>query len=453
MASRSFPGVQERRGRDGRPRYRVRGPRPRGAGKPPLTRTFSTLEEALAWRGQAVAFAEGRGKPPPMPEPPGRAVTVEDAARRLCRGMLDGSVRTRDGRPYKPSVVRKYEENLRTLVLPRIGAMRIAGLHKGDVQRFVDELAADRTPEHARKALTGLRVALRLAERYDELDQNPCAGVCSPAKAEGETPATILSPEECEAIIAVAYRDDERLGRSFGGPLVALLVGTGLRLGEALALRWGPDGLELDAGLVHVRKSLDRVPDPDQGAYRELEPKSRAARRDVPLPPEDGARLRRHRLASGRPDDGALVFADPEGRTLNPAPAYRAFKRAARRARIAEATRVLEEARAGGDAAAADVAERALEEAQAKAAPAPRVHDCRHAFATHSLAAGLSAHAVAALLGHSDAGLVLRRYGHALPDELAAAGERLSLWRQARAAGHAGATAAAVVGEPLQTGL
>ena len=59
-------------------------------------------------------------------------------------------------------------------------------------------------------------------------------------------------------------------------------------------------------------------------------------------------------------------------------------------------------------------------------------HDCRHAYATHMLAAGLGAHAVARLLAHSNAGLVLSRYGHALPDELASAGETLSAWRAAR---------------------
>src|SRR4051812_43579696 len=36
------------------------------------------------------------------------------------------------------------------------------------------------------------------------------------------------------------------------------------------------------------------------------------------------------------------------------------------------------------------------------------------------------AHAVTALLGHADAALLLRRYGHALPDELAGAGAALS---------------------------
>ena len=66
----------------------------------------------------------------------------------------------------------------------------------------------------------------------------------------------------------------------------------------------------------------------------------------------------------------------------------------------------------------------------------PRFHDLRHAYATHALAAGLSAHVVARLLGHSDAGLVWARYGHALPDELAGAADALSGWRQARAATH-----------------
>jgi integrase len=99
------------------------------------------------------------------------------------------------------------------------------------------------------------------------------------------------------------------------------------------------------------------------------------------------------------------VFANADGDALSPVPAHRAFKRACR-------------------VAAAVVVE-----------PLPRFHDLRHTFATHTLAAGLSVHAVAALLGHADAGLVLRRYGHALPDEVASAGDVLSAWRASRAAG------------------
>jgi integrase len=201
--------------------------------------------------------------------------------------------------------------------------------------------------------------------------------------------------------VVAAEAEDERLTRSFAGPLIGLALGTGLRLGELLALSRGPDGLDLDAGLVRVRAALDRVRG-DGGDYARIAPKSRASRRDVPIPPEDVARLRRHRLATGRPPDGALAFAGSDGLALSPIPAYRAWKRAAKKAKLSE--------------------------------PLPRFHDARHAYAAHALAAGLSAHAVAEILGHSDASLVWRKYGHALPDEVAGAGAALSQWRRSRSA-------------------
>ena len=196
--------------------------------------------------------------------------------------MIDGTVRSNGGTPYKPSVIRKYEEQLRLLVVPAIGTVPVSTLTTGDVQRLVDGIAADRTPEHARKALTALRVALRLAVRYGELQADPCGGVRVPVSAEGGKPARILTPENATAIIDQATADDTRLGRSFGGPLVALAFGSGLRLGELRALRWGADGVDLDAGVVHVTRSLDTVRD-DAGEYAVLAPKSRASRRTVPL--------------------------------------------------------------------------------------------------------------------------------------------------------------------------
>ena len=213
------------------------------------TGTFDTLGKAVACRDQARDGAAGRADLPQPPQrgplpaiPSGRAVTVDDAARRLCRGMVDGTIRSRDGRPYKPSVCRKYEEALRCTVLPRVGSVPISSLTSGDVQRLVDGIAAERTAEHARKALTALRVALRVAERYGELPVNPCAGVRVPVSAEGEKPPRILTPEEAAAIVAAADAEDARSGRSFAGPLIALAFGSGARLGELLALPWGRTG-------------------------------------------------------------------------------------------------------------------------------------------------------------------------------------------------------------------
>jgi integrase len=407
--NQEHPGITPRVDRDGRTRYQVRV---RRNGRIQIA-TVGSLEEALSWRAAALAAAEGRGEAPQAPrptpaapEPAGRAVTVTDAAKRLSRGMKDGTIRSRDGKPYKASVVRKYEENLRTLVIPRIGAVPVTTLTSGDCQRLVDQIAAERTAEHARKALTALRVALRVCQRYGELDANPCAGVRVPVSGDGEKQATILTPEQAAAIITAAEDEDQNLKRSFAAPLVALGFGSGLRLGELLALQYGPEGLDLDAGIAHVTRALDRVRAAD-GSYSILAPKSRASRRQVPLAAEEVARLRRHRLATGRPLDGELVFHGPDRQALSPVPAYRAWKRACRVA---------------------------LGKPKAKASELPRLHDTRHAYATSLLAAGLGSHAVAALLGHADASLVDRRYGHALPDELATAGDRLSEWRSARAA-------------------
>lgn len=100
-------------------------------------------------------------------------------------------------------------------------------------------------------------------------------------------------------------------------------------------MRWGTDGLDLEAGVVHVRRSLDTVRDKRTDEYSVNAPKSRASHRTVPLAPEDIARLRLHRLAAGRRDDD-LVFGGTDGEVLSPVPGHRAFDRAATRAGIAQ---------------------------------------------------------------------------------------------------------------------
>ena len=348
MAPNRYPGVD--RLPSGRYRTRI------FSGDQRFTRTFTTLAAALAWRAKALeALESGAPLPAATSRPPTshrrRSANVEDACRALGAGILAGTVRTRTGTLFKPSVSRKYESMLRLHVVPRLGDVPLSGLSKRDVQAMLDALAAEESAETARKALTALRVALRVAERDAYIESSPCAGVRVPADARDARPVRILAPGECSAIVGAAEAMDTRLARSLGGPLFALAFGTGLRSGELLALRWGEDGLDVEAGVVRVRRSLDREKG-SNGTFEVVLPKSRASRRDVPLPPADAGRLRRHRLAAGRPSDGELVFATAEGGSLDAKGIVRyAWRKAV--------------------------------EASGIAAPVPTLHDARHAYATH----------------------------------------------------------------------
>lgn len=134
---------------------------------------------------------------------------------------------------------------------------------------------------------------------------------------------------------------------------------------------------------MRVRRSLDRVRDKETDTFAfVVAPKTRTSRRDVPVRPSDVALLKRHRLASGRPGDGDLVFADEPGRALGPNGRPRHAVHAA------------------------------------GLVDPPKLHDLRH-YVTALLAAGLTVHAVAELLGHSSPALVMARYGHAYAAEKA----------------------------------
>lgn len=343
-----------------------------------LTATFPTMAEAEAWRASAVAAIE-RGEAPAVPErevaPTPRPTTVEEACREFIGGMVTGSVRTRRGHRYKPATIRGAENRLRLYVLPRIGRVPLASLRRGDVRRLVDELAVEASPATAANVRDALRLVLARQMDLEVVAENVAAGVRAPTV--DHAPARFLDADEADRLQTFA----DAHPHPCVGALVATALGTGLRLGELQALAWGADGLDLERRRIVVRATRDRT-----GEL--VDPKSRRSR-VVPLGADLVARLRVYRMSAPRSADGERVF-------------WRSHRRA-------------------------------WEQVRAEAGiPALRVHDLRHTCATFWLAAGLTVHAVAELLGHVDAALVLRLYGHALPAETSTAADRLEAWREAQ---------------------
>ena len=83
---------------------------------------FDTYDEAVVWRSdvqRAIRTGERAAKGTP---------TVREAAAELVAGMKSGAIASRGGRPYRASVIRKYEQTLATYVLEDLGAHSLADL-------------------------------------------------------------------------------------------------------------------------------------------------------------------------------------------------------------------------------------------------------------------------------------------------------------------------------------
>ena len=109
---------------------------------------------------------------------------------------------------------------------------------------------------------------LDTAVRDGALAANPAAVVRRPRVTSKE--ASYLTPEQLSDLLRAA-------GETRYAALFALLILTGLRRGEALALQWSD--VDLEKGMLRVRGTLSRI----EGRLVVTEPKTAKSRRFVPI--------------------------------------------------------------------------------------------------------------------------------------------------------------------------
>jgi integrase len=207
---------------------------------------------------------------------------VRQAGDALIEGMRAGTVRTRSGRRYKPSAIRGYQDALRRSIYPALGPHALADLRRGHVQRLADRLLGQGLdPSTVRNQLMPLRVIYRRALALEDVQHNPTRDLQLPA-VEGRRDR-VATAEEAERLIQ-ALPEGDRAIWAFG-------FYQGLRRGELAALRL--EGIDLDHGVVHVRRGWDRL----EGL---VDLKSRAGRRDLPLCGVARRYLMAHLVRTGR---------------------------------------------------------------------------------------------------------------------------------------------------------
>lgn len=267
----------------------------------------------------------------------------------------------------------------------RVGRCQLGNITSMDVQGLINEKSRTLSYSSLKKIYELLNGCFEYAVICREMDFNPVRAVQMPKKEnlnKKEKQMSVFSKEELariENVAAITYQSGEVRYRHTW--FFLLLANTGLRAGEAIALRW--DNIDLDKGFIHVKQnaSVVKCRDGKENKYQVVitTVKTKTGNRIVPCNEKALQALRAlqdyqksHHIHSD------YVDCNDKGELLSQQTLPKILKAILK---------------------AADV-------------PYRSVHSFRHTFATNLIQAGVDVKVVSQLLGHSSVKITYDTYVH-----------------------------------------
>lgn len=267
----------------------------------------------------------------------------------------------------------------------RVGRCQLGNITSMDVQGLINEKSRTLSYSSLKKIYELLNGCFEYAVICREMDFNPVRAVQMPKKEnlnKKEKQMGVFSKEELtriENVAAITYQSGEVRYRHTW--FFLLLANTGLRAGEAIALRW--DNIDLDKGFIHVKQnaSVVKCRDGKENKYQVVitTVKTKTGNRIVPCNEKALQALRAlqdyqksHHIHSD------YVDCNDKGELLSQQTLPKILKAILK---------------------AADV-------------PYRSAHSFRHTFATNLIQAGVDVKVVSQLLGHSSVKITYDTYVH-----------------------------------------
>lgn len=385
------PGYTDEHGQKHGPvlglRFRAYGKREyEGLGRIPREQAEQELQNVLADVRRGIWRPKDRASvPAPTLEIPS---FHKFASEWFERQKLEGGQR---GRGLSPKGVADLEWRLSNHLLPFFARSRLDEITVEDVDRYrlakVRDGALGSTSIN--KTLNTLAAILESAVEYEKIGRNVARGKRRRLPATRPRRSWLDRAEHIAALLdgAGELDGDARTRRGQRRALIAVLVFAGLRIGEALALRWRD--VDLARGVIVVRAG-----------------KTAAAERTVNIGPVLRDELGPYRAGLGQVDRETLMFATGKGTALTTTNVRRRI--------LAKAV----------EHANLTLAERQVEPLPARLTP----HSLRRTFASVLFAIGETPPYVMAQMGHTTANLTLSIYARVM-DRRDGEPERLkALW-------------------------
>jgi integrase len=264
----------------------------------------------------------------------------------------------------KPSAYRPLEITWRLHVSPVWRNVRVGDVRHSAVQAWVSDLAKIRSATVTLRAYGILAGILDTAVRDRIIPRNNSRGVALPRKQK-------------KSHVYLTHEEVEKLAKESGtnGTLVRTLAYTGIRWGEAVALR--TEHIDLERRRLRIEENAVRVGEEILVGT----PKSHK-QRTVPVPPFLADELT-ELIADRNPHD--LVFGSGTAYMRRPDQRKGWFAYAKKRARVPQGL---------------------------------TIHDLRHTTASLAVSAGANVKAVQRMLGHASAAMTLDVYADLFDDDL-----------------------------------
>lgn len=273
----------------------------------PVSRNASREDEARLKVQAAVAklLTAGRGSDELKPDS-----KVGLACRQWITEMRVRSTWPRP--PMRTQTIDKYEYQLDRYAVPVLGNRRLNELTPALCQRLIDSVVARGKPGENDMATTAVRIrsvlnmVLDRAVIHDAIRDNPMRRTIAP-ELRAPVPRAMTTTDVYR--LRMAAREWVKAGKDRPGPdpsrnlavVIDVLLGTGARIGEALALQWGEVDLDPMDGPPTVTIEATMVPIKGQGCVRQAIPKTEAGERVITIPPFVVESLREIRPATATP--------------------------------------------------------------------------------------------------------------------------------------------------------